>query len=140
VIRTKSLFDPVDEADGVRILIARFPPRWLGPGEEVWHEWIRDLGPSPRLLGAIRRGRIGWAAYALTFLCEMEGTRQKALIGHLAERSLEGEVLTLLCFCGLPSECHRSLVARLVCQVSGEPYTPEPDPPGPEQPELPFGE
>jgi uncharacterized protein YeaO (DUF488 family) len=48
-IKLKSLKNPTEESDGLRILIARFRPRYLPKAKENWDEWWKELAPSKSL-------------------------------------------------------------------------------------------
>jgi uncharacterized protein YeaO (DUF488 family) len=51
-IATKRWNDPVDPADGRRILVCRYRPRGVPKDEEAWDEWMPHLGPSRELHAA----------------------------------------------------------------------------------------
>ena len=48
-IQLKSLKEPTEESDGLRILIARFRPRYFPKEKENWDEWWKELAPSKSL-------------------------------------------------------------------------------------------
>ena len=48
MIRTKSIYDPKEESDGIRILITRYWPR--GIKKEHFDKWYKELSPSRGLL------------------------------------------------------------------------------------------
>jgi len=132
VIRTKRIAEPPADADGARILIARYRPRGVRRGEETWDAWEKRLAPSPALLDAFygkrrERGRLvakglaplAWGEYAARFHAEMGGPDARAAIDDLAARSRRGETITLLCYCEDERRCHRSLVRGLVEERGG---------------------
>lgn len=116
-IHTKRWDDPIDPADGTRILITRYRPRGLRKEAETWSEWIPDLGPS-RALHAKVYGKNGepihWPTYRSAYLLEMRAQVDK--IQALAGRVKGGETITLLCSsqCIRESRCHRSLLRELI--------------------------
>ena len=58
MIRTKSIYAPTDQEDGLRILITRFYPR--GVRRERYDVWIRSLAPSADLLKRYKNTEINW--------------------------------------------------------------------------------
>ena len=49
IIKLKSLKEPVENSDGLRILIARYRPRYLPKEKENWNHWWKELAPSREL-------------------------------------------------------------------------------------------
>lgn len=118
-ICTKRWDEPVEDADGTRILITRFRPRALPKSRETWSLWLKQLAPSAELLAAFQgKGReaIGWETYRTAYLKEMRGEEPRRLIGELAARASAGETITLLCSssCLREARCHRSLLRDLI--------------------------
>jgi uncharacterized protein YeaO (DUF488 family) len=48
-IKLKSLKEPTEDLDGLRVLIARYRPRYLPKYKENWEQWWKDLAPSKDL-------------------------------------------------------------------------------------------
>jgi uncharacterized protein YeaO (DUF488 family) len=48
MIKTKSIYDPKEENDGIRILITRYWPRGIKKGH--FDKWYKELSPSRDLL------------------------------------------------------------------------------------------
>ena len=68
-IKLKSLKEPKEESDGLRVLIARYRPRYLPKHKENWDEWWKDLAPSRELWKEyIKDKRIEWPEYARRFV------------------------------------------------------------------------
>ena len=130
-IRTKRWNDPVEAADGFRLLVCRIRPRGVARRDETWAAWWPDLGPSRGLLDAFH-GKGGlpipWDQYAARYHDEMRGSGQLWRIRDLGRRAAAGETITLLCSsaCTDPARCHRTLLARLV-QSAGRGRTAEHD-------------
>ena len=89
-IRTKRWNEPVEKADGTRIFVARYRPRYLRKGDEPWDERLVELAPSKELHAAWRgkRGQkpISFNEFTRRFRQEMKA--QVASIGDLARRVL----------------------------------------------------
>jgi uncharacterized protein YeaO (DUF488 family) len=118
-LRTKRWNDPVEPADGHRLLVCRIRPRGVARAAETWDDWWPDLGPSRALLDDFhgkRGGPIDWETYRGRYLGEMARPAQLWRIRDLASRVAAGETITLLCSsaCTDPDRCHRTLLARLI--------------------------
>ena len=126
-VRTKSLAEPVERSDGIRVFIARYRPRGLPRGAERWDRWEKRLAPSAELLaeyhGKRREGArvvakdlpaLSWEEYEVRFLAEMEAAGPRAAIAALKEELDQGWTITLLCHCKEAKRCHRRLVRRLL--------------------------
>lgn len=116
-LHTKRWDDPIEPADGTRILVTRYRPRALRKDQETWAEWLPHLGPSVELHAHAygKRGvQINWDTYRTAYLREMQS--QSPAIADLAKRITAGETITLLCStqCVRESRCHRSLLKELI--------------------------
>jgi uncharacterized protein YeaO (DUF488 family) len=126
-LATKRWNDPVDNADGHRLLVCRIRPRGVAKATEPWDAWWPELGPSRPLLDAFHGKTappIDFAReYVPRYLEEMRGQAQTWRIRNLAERVAAGETITLLCSsaCVDPQRCHRTLLQRLVEQAAASP-------------------
>jgi uncharacterized protein YeaO (DUF488 family) len=124
-VRTKRWEDPVEENDGLRVLVCRYRPRGLKKEFENWAEWYPELAPSVELHAAAygKSGmKVGWEIYRRRYLTEMRGPEAQTRIKELAERVRGGETITLLCSsaCVRESRCHRSILAELIeAEASG---------------------
>lgn len=109
MIKTKSLFDPVEKSDGTRIVVAGgFPPGIS------FDEHYSELAPTKDLLYRYKYYGLSWEKYEERFFQLMKGHRAQRRIEELAKRSKAGEVITLLCFEKSDEKCHRRLVKDLI--------------------------
>ena len=114
MIKTKSVKDPIEESDGTRILVTRYPVRTQKNIPPFVMEKARVLAPSAELLSDWRGGDISWEEYETRYLKEMSGASQKEKMKELAERSRH-EMITLLCFESEANpHCHRHLLKKLI--------------------------
>ncbi|MPZ63105.1 MAG: DUF488 family protein [Propionibacteriales bacterium] len=60
LVGLKRVYDPVEEGDGLRVLVDRLWPRGVRKDDPRVDEWLRDLAPSHEL----RREFHGKGAYA----------------------------------------------------------------------------
>lgn len=110
MIKSKCLFDPVEESDGTRIIISGIPKG----GYSLFDEHYTELAPTRKLLYDYKYHDLPWEEYEVQFGQLMTGHRAVRRIRELAERSNAGEVITLLCFEGTDEKCHRRLIKDLV--------------------------
>jgi len=112
MVKTKSVYDRVEESDGERILVTQFWPRGISKARLSVAEWMRELAPSIELLGDWKAGRISWDEYTLRYHKEM--LAHEAAIAALRQTAREGTI-TLLCFePELDPHCHRHLLKELI--------------------------
>lgn len=111
-IHCKSIYDPSEDADGLRVLVTRYYPR--GVKKDRFDRWMKDLSPSVPLLRAYKDGKKTWEQLSSGFVAEVAANpaAQDAL-KELRRDSRRGTV-TLLCFERPPKPCHRIIVAELV--------------------------
>ena len=111
MIKSKSLFDPVDEVmDGTRIIVAGGFPE----GYELYDEHYPELGPTKKLLYDYKYHGLSWEEYEVQFFKLMKGHRARGRISELAFRLNAGEIITLLCWERNDEHCHRRLVKQLI--------------------------
>lgn len=128
MIRTKSVWSPVDRDDGLRILTSRF--RGRGLATDRYDAWLPALGPSEELLRSYLDGAITWPAYSRAYVKELledgpvdarcatiKNHGQKSLLRLLKRLAREQEV-TILCVCGEEvQQCHRHTLAKLIASA-----------------------
>ena len=61
MIKTKSIYESIENSDGTRILITRYWPR--GIKKEHFDRWYKDLSPSKKLLKDYKEGRIDFKLF-----------------------------------------------------------------------------
>jgi len=112
MVKTKSVYDPVEESDGQRILVSRYWPRGHSRERLSLTEHLKDVAPSIELLRDWKAGNISWAEYEKRYHQEMAQQREK--IKKLAKMATD-KTITLLCFEreGDP-HCHRHLLKSLI--------------------------
>jgi uncharacterized protein YeaO (DUF488 family) len=142
-IKLKSLKDPTEESDGLRILIARFRPRYLPKEKENWDEWWKELAPSKSLWTEyLKDKQIDWPEYSKRYQVEIRNNPQAVKALHtLSSQSINRitksnnndgnqqeeqrlydkdhsmkkfKFVTLLCHCKDEKQCHRSIVKGMV--------------------------
>ena len=112
MVKTKSVYDQIEESDGERILVTRYWTRPLSK-EQIAHTiWLRNLAPSKELLRDWKNEKISWRQYTVRYHEEMRS--QKEAIRDLANKASRGTI-TLLCFEREDNPCcHRHLLKKLI--------------------------
>mgnify|MGYP000194451719 CR=1 FL=1 len=112
-VRSKSIYEPAQPDDGMRVLTTNYWPR--GISRERAGTYKRVLGPSRELLRAFKDGEVDWAGYEPRYLEQMRGQEQQAEIRELA-RVAAVETVTIMCVCKSDDQCHRRLLRDLIEQ------------------------
>lgn len=112
MIKTKSIYSPTDENDGLRVLITRFYPR--GIKREKYDVWLRELAPSRELLRLYKTDEINWNDFLTELLSELRDNDNSIDAIRTLNTKSNMQDITLLCYekDGLP--CHRHLIKELV--------------------------
>lgn len=92
-IRTKRVYDPREDADGVRVLVDRLWPRGFTKERLQADLWLRDAAPSDALRKWFHRDFSQWEAFRERYVSELDGRPQ--VVDELVELSRKG-TLTLL--------------------------------------------
>ena len=112
MVKTKSVYAPVEESDGQRILVSRYWPRGLSRERLSLTEHLKEVAPSVELLHDWKAGNISWAEYKKRYHQEM--LQQQDKISKLAKRA-SCKTITLLCFEREDNpHCHRHLLKKLI--------------------------
>ena len=125
MLKTKSVYSPAAENDGLRILATRF--RGRGMPTNLYDVWMPSLGPSEQLLKAVLADRITWAAFTRDFKKELflDGaidSRNRTIKNHGQKSTLRlikalarGGNVTLMCHCDENAkQCHRHILRELI--------------------------
>lgn len=141
-IKLKSLKEPTEKSDGLRILIARYRPRYLRKEDENWHAWWKELAPSKLLWKEyLKEKKIDWNEYSRRYKLEIRSnplalnalqnlasldrinnldTNQEKQNQPLSEYSdilSKYDIITLLCHCKDENHCHRHIVKQMVKEI-----------------------
>jgi len=111
MVRTGSVYSPLSEDDGLRVLVTRYWPRGVAKGRVDL--WLKGLGPSTELIREWKAGSIDWDEFRRRYGLEFLDQEKKRLFEELREavRTAKGGV-TLLCACKADEEhCHRSILS-----------------------------
>lgn len=113
VIKTKSVFEPAKEEDGVRVLITRYYPR--GVKKTHFDYWLQELSPSRNLLFDYKEKRITWSQFENNLLAEIRENKDSldAIYALHHQGKFFGDV-TLLCYEKTGNPCHRHLIRDII--------------------------
>ena len=142
-IKLKSLKDSAENSDGLRILIARYRPRYLPKDKENWDQWWKEIAPSRDLWKSyIKDKKIGWPEYERQYIDEIKNNPESVNLLQIVASFVNGngdgskyvqqeqeqqkrydliqkcDTLTLLCYCKDEKYCHRSIVKEMILKSS----------------------
>ena len=112
VVKTKSIYEPAEEEDGIRILITRYYPR--GVKKNRFDYWLRELSPSKELLFSYKEGKISWAEFKVNLLSEIKNNNNSLDAIYSLNNCSRFYNVTLLCYEKEGNPCHRHLIRELV--------------------------
>jgi len=72
-ITVKRVYDPIDEDDGVRVLVDRVWPRGVTKKELGADQWLREVAPSDSLRQWFNHDPAKWEEFKLRYVAELEG-------------------------------------------------------------------
>ncbi len=112
MIKTKSIYKPIEEEDGLRVLITRWYPR--GVKREKYDIWVRELAPSAELLKRYKNTEVDWDDFKITLLSELRDNMDSVEAIHALQARSNMQDITLLCYEKDGCPCHRHMVRELV--------------------------
>jgi uncharacterized protein YeaO (DUF488 family) len=111
-VKTKSIYDPPEPGDGVRVLITRYYPR--GVKKDRFDKRIVALSPSRGLLSSYRDGEKNWDQFSESFLSELRANPESLEAIRSLRALSQAQDVTLLCYERSGAPCHRYLVRDMV--------------------------
>ena len=111
-VKTKSIYQPAEPGDGVRVLITRYYPR--GVKKDRFDRWVKPLSPSRELLTSYKAGEMSWERFRKSFVSELRASVESIEALRELEALSRLQDVTLLCYEkeGLP--CHRYVVRDIL--------------------------
>ncbi|MFI9235636.1 DUF488 family protein [Streptomyces cinnamoneus] len=94
-VRVRRVYDPVEEADGSRVLVDRIWPRGLRKDAAALDEWCKDVAPSTALRKWYGHDPDRFEEFGRRYRDELRDTAHTQALGHLREVARQGP-LTLL--------------------------------------------
>jgi len=125
-VRIVRLGEPRQPGEGLRVGTVRRPPRGVRKQDfarrDYFDVWLPELAPSePLRAWALSQPFTPqrFAAYARRYRGEMSRPTPQRLIGLLAALSASTR-FSVGCYCEDASQCHRSLLAKLLREAGAE--------------------
>ena len=112
MIKTKSIYKPIEEEDGLRVLITRWYPR--GVKREKYDIWVRELAPSAELLKRYKNSEIEWVDFTSTLLFEIQDSMDSIEAIYALQTRSNMQDITLLCHEKDGCPCHRHMIRDLI--------------------------
>ena len=112
MIRTKSIYKPIEKGDGKRVLVSRLHPR--GVKKSQYDAWLKELSPSIDLIHEYKNGKITWKKFFLKYKRELEKNPESISTLQILREKSKTDNITLLCFepDGIP--CHRYVLREIL--------------------------
>ncbi|HEX2614819.1 MAG TPA: DUF488 domain-containing protein [Nitrososphaera sp.] len=111
-IRTKSVYDPAENSDGIRILVTRYHPRIKGFKKGIgYSEWLMGLSPLGPAVKKFKAGRMTEHEFGKQYLSYLAVSNEaRKELARVRELLKNGETVTLLCYEPEGEFCHRHLL------------------------------
>ena len=92
-IRVKRVYDELDAADGIRVLVDRLWPRGVTKARAAADFWLRDAGPSDALRRWYGHDPRRWKTFSRKYRAEL--AKRAAVLSQLVELRRRGPVTLL---------------------------------------------
>jgi len=112
-IKLGRIYDPPSEGDGHRVLATRYWPR--GVRGDAVDEYQSKLAPSRELIREFRKGDLSWPAFGRRYKQELSTEALQSELRRLAKVA-SSRVITLLCYCEMETDCHRTLLREAIIE------------------------
>lgn len=107
-VSLKRVHDPVEPADGYRVLVDRVWPRGLRKEDIAIAEWLRDVAPTTELRGWFDHDRERWDEFVRRYHAELDGKSE--LVEHLLDAARNQTVT--LCFAARDREYNNAVALK----------------------------
>lgn len=128
MLKFKSVYDPIEKDDGLRILAARF--RGRGMKTDRYDVWMPSLGPSEKLLKDMLADAVSWKDFSKSYKDELLSSaaidkKNKTILNHgqkfplrLIRKLSEKQNVTLMCHCETEEkQCHLRVLEKCIMKV-----------------------
>ncbi|ANK75166.1 hypothetical protein FA04_20755 (plasmid) [Ensifer adhaerens] len=92
-LKTKRVYEPKADGDGMRVLVDRLWPRGLTKAEAAVDLWLKDMAPTTELRRWFHAGEGTWEEFRERYLAELDGN--PVAVDLLRQRIAEGPVTLL---------------------------------------------
>jgi uncharacterized protein YeaO (DUF488 family) len=128
MLKFKSVYDPIKQDDGLRILGTRF--RGHGMKTDRYDVWMPCLGPLEKLLKDMLNDRVPWADFKKKYKDEVLSSddidkKNKTILNHGQKFTLRliralsnKENVSIMCHCDTDEqECHLRVLEKIIKSV-----------------------
>ena len=91
--RIKRVYDKVEKADGVRVLVDRLWPRGVSREKAGLDRWLKEISPSTELRTWYGHDPARWEEFKARYFRELD--QHNEVIGELVEQARAGRVTLL---------------------------------------------
>ncbi|USJ26336.1 DUF488 domain-containing protein [Ensifer adhaerens] len=92
-LKTKRVYEPKADGDGMRVLVDRLWPRGLTKAEAAVDLWLKDIAPTTELRRWFHADEGTWEEFRERYLAELDGNPEA--VDLLRQRIAEGPVILL---------------------------------------------
>jgi uncharacterized protein YeaO (DUF488 family) len=92
-LKTKRVYEPKADGDGMRILVDRLWPRGMTKAEAAVDLWLKEIAPTSELRRWFHADEGTWEGFRDRYLAELDGN--PAAVDVLRQRIAEGPVTLL---------------------------------------------
>ncbi|MFH0873388.1 MAG: DUF488 family protein [Candidatus Komeilibacteria bacterium] len=109
MIKTKSIHDPIEPDDGLRLFISSYwPKKSCGPIDL----WFPELGSELELVKNWGLEKIDWQIFTAKYLEQLKQPELQSLLRTVADQSKK-QTITLLGHAKQDDLCHRSILKSI---------------------------
>ncbi len=94
-VQIKRVYDPVNDDDGMRVLVDRLWPRGISKEQAKLDEWATDLAPSAALRRQFHHDPNRWEEFRARYLAELHAPPKQAALATLVARADSGKITLL---------------------------------------------
>lgn len=92
-LKTKRVYEPKADGDGMRVLVDRLWPRGLTKAEAAVDLWLKDIAPTTELRRWFHADEGTWEEFRERYFAELDGNPEA--VDLLRQRIAEGPVTLL---------------------------------------------
>jgi uncharacterized protein YeaO (DUF488 family) len=107
-LRTKRVYKPTDDGDGIRVLVDRLWPRGLSRERARIDLWLKEIAPSDTLRHQFHGDPAGWEQFKAAYYAELGQPAAQSAVAELCDRLNRGPVTLLF---AARDEAHNNAVA-----------------------------
>ncbi len=110
MIKTKSIHDPIEIDDGLRLFISSYWPKSTPSHIDLW---FPELGSDLELIKNWGNAKIDWQQFTAAYTEQLRDPRLQSLLQTLAEAA-QTKTITLLGHAKQDDLCHRSILKQIL--------------------------